>query len=145
MDNNELYKKSILLIGPSGAGKSTVSEELHRITQMPRICLDAIKKQDRDSGYTRKFKNSDEYNVYMIKKLLAKADGIPRVVDFGAGHSVYEDLQIFNELKLELKQFKNIILLLPSVNVEESLQILEHQSTGDYSENKNFITSECNR
>lgn len=38
--NKKLYNESIILIGPSGAGKSTVAEELHKITNMPRLCLD---------------------------------------------------------------------------------------------------------
>ncbi len=147
VNNNDLYKRSILLIGPSGAGKSTVAEELHKITKMSRLCLDVIANQDKQSGFMNNFKNADEYNAHMIKKVLekAEADGIPGVVDFGAGHSVYEDLQIFNEVKRELKKFANIILLLPSVNIEESLQIMEQRATGDYSTNKKFIMSQCNR
>ena len=39
---------------------------------------------------------------------------------------------------------ENIVLLLPSENLEESLQILSSRSTGDYSPNRRFITSPCN-
>lgn len=147
MDNNELYQKSILLIGPSGAGKTTVAEELRKITQMPRLCLDSIAKQDRSSGFRNNFKSADEYSANMIKRVLerAKIDGIPGIVDFGAGHSVYDDLQIFNEVKRELSRFVNIILLLPSANAEEALQIMKQRSTGDYSKNRKFLTSQCNR
>ncbi len=147
MNDTELYNKSILLIGPSGAGKSTVAEELRQITQMPRLCLDRIANQDRNTGFMKNFRNADEYNSYMIKSILsrAKAEGIPGIVDFGAGHSVYRNLEIFNEVKSELKPFKNIILLLPSVDINESLRIMAERSTGDYSTNKEFITSPCNR
>lgn len=114
---------------------------------MPRLCLDVIANQDKRSGFMNNFKNSDEYNAHMIKKVLekAKVDGIPGIVDFGAGHSVYEDLQTFNEVKRELKKFSNIILLLPSVNIEESLRIMAQRSTGNYSTNEKFIMSQCNR
>lgn len=147
MENNELYDKSIILIGPSGAGKSTVAEELRQITKMSRLCLDRVANQDRNSGFMSKFRNADEYNLNMIKRVLefAKRDGIPGIVDFGAGHSVYDNLQIFNEVKSGLRPFKNIVLLLPSVDINESLRIMAERSTGDYSPNRKFITSPCNR
>jgi len=147
MDNSELYEKSILLIGPSGAGKSTVAEELHKMTDLPRLCLDGIANRDRQTGFTRRFRNADEYHSYMIKTVLdiAEKHGKPGVVDFGAGHSVYDSIEIFNEVKNKLRNFKNIILLIPSVDIEKSLRIMEQRSTGYTGDNRKFITSSCNR
>lgn len=146
MDNEKLYNQSILLIGPSGAGKSTVADELCKITGMHRLCLDYIAHQDRKSGFIKQFKNSEEYNLYMLASQLKRAQelGIPGIVDFGAGHSVYDDKIIFEHVKSILSNFKNIVLLLPSEDLEESLQILSKRSTGDYSPNRKFITSTCN-
>lgn len=145
--NNRLYDESILLIGPSGTGKSTVAEELKRITGMPRLCLDRIANYNRRTGYTKEFRNNEEHNLHMIKTELEKAkkNGNPGIVDFGAGHSVYDDIDKFNELKNMLSNFKNIILLLPSKDIEESLRIMNERSTGDTRENCKFITSLCNR
>lgn len=147
MDNKELYEKSIILIGPSGAGKSTVAEELKKVTGMPRLCLDVIANKARQTGFMNNFRNADEFNSYMIKHVLedAEKNGIPGIVDFGAGHSVYKDLSTFNRVKSDLRKFKNIILLLPSVDINESLRIMAERSTGDYTTNKEFITSPCNR
>ena len=147
MEENKLYEESILLIGPSGAGKSTVAEELKKITGMPRLCLDRIANNDRKSGITRNFGSSDEYNFHMIKKvlMLAEQNGQPGVVDFGAGHSVYDNTAIFEEVKKILKKFKNIVLLIPSVDIEKSLEIMSKRSTGDFSTNRKFLTSLCNR
>ena len=114
---------------------------------MNRLCLDTIAKNGRESGLINNFKSVDEYNAFLIKNLLekAKSNELPRIVDFGAGQSVYDDLDVFNDIKKMLSNFKNIVLLLPSVNIEESLRILEKRSTGDYGFNKKAITSPCNR
>lgn len=146
-EKNKLFEESIILIGPSGAGKSEVAEILRKITGMPRICLDRIANDERKSGYIQKFDCVEEYNHDMLKRMLelAKKNGEPGIVDFGAGHSVYDDLIIFNDIKLMLKSFKNIVLLLPSVDIEKSLAIMSKRSTGDFSVNRKFLTSPCNR
>lgn len=147
MKEDRLYNESILLIGASGAGKSTVAEELHNITGMPRVSLDRVANQDRRSGFIRNFKNVENYNIYMIKAVIQKAkeQSMPEIVDFGAGHSVYDDQNVFSEVKRELHSFKNIVLLIPSVDIEESIRIMEDRSTGDTRDNRKFLTSQCNR
>ena len=147
MGIKRLYDESIILIGPSGAGKSTVAEELTKIIHLPRLCLDSISNNDRRSGFKRFFRNADEYNAFLIKTQIERAEkfGLPGVVDFGAGHSVYDDKEIFGDVKKRLSKFKNIVLLLPTEDLEKSLKILASRSTGDYSTNRKFITSSCNR
>ena len=77
--------------------------------------------------------------------MLAEQNGEPGIVDFGAGHSVYDNPLIFNEVKAMLKSFKNIVLLIPSVDIEKSLVIMSKRSNGDFSTNRKFLTSSCNR
>lgn len=147
MNKSKLYTESILLIGPSGAGKSTVAEELRKITYMPRLSLDRIANADRRNGIRRNYNSSDEYNLSLLQKVLDAAvkQGFPGIVDFGAGHSVFQSDEIFNEVKEILKPFDNIVLLLPSEDIEESIDIMAKRSTGDYSTNKEFIESPCNK
>lgn len=144
---NKLFEESIILIGPSGAGKSTIAEILKNITGMPRLCLDGVANRDRQSGFMNNFNSSDEYNFNMINRVLmfAEKNEKPGIVDFGAGHSVYDDTSIFNDVKAMLKRFKNIVLLIPSVDIEKSLAIMAKRSTGDVRENRKFLTSPCNR
>lgn len=146
-NNRKLYEESIILIGPSGAGKSTVAEELRKKTGMQRLCLDRIANRARDTGFMRKFKNADEFNSYMISETLerAKKDGSYGIVDFGAGHSVYDDREIFERVKSMLKPFKNIVLLLPDKDEEKSLDIMKSRATGDTRDNKKFFESPCNK
>lgn len=147
MEKSKLYTDSIILIGPSGAGKSTVAEELRKITYMPRLCLDRIANADRRNGVRKNFNSSDEYNLSLLQKVLdaAKKEDVPGIVDFGAGHSVYRSKEIFEKVKKLLIDFDNVILLLPSEDVEESIKIMAERSTGDYSTNKEFLLSPCNK
>lgn len=144
--DKRLYEESIILIGPSGAGKSKTAEELCKITNMKRLCLDTIANRARDTGFKKKFRNVDEFNYYMISEVLRKAkdENLYGIVDFGGGHSVYDDIEIFERVKQLLKPFKNIILLLPDEDSEKSLSIMERRSTGDTRENRKFIESSCN-
>ena len=145
--NKKLYNESIILIGPSGAGKSTVAEELHKITNMPRLCLDQIANKARNTGLKSKFKSVDEFNCYIISKVLKQAqeNNMYGIVDFGAGHSVYDDILIFEEVKSMLEPFKNIILLLPCEDEKRALDIMKNRSTGDTRDNKKFLESPCNK
>ena len=148
MDNQELYNNSILLIGPSGAGKTTVSKELEDITGIKRLSIDNEVAKDRKKCIIDRFDDDIEsYNLCKIKTLLEKARLIneARIVDFGGGHSVYRNLNIFIEIKKELSRFKNIVLLMPSIDIEKSIEILRKRSKGDYSQNREFIMSPCNR
>lgn len=146
-DVNSVYEKSIILIGPSGAGKSTIARELEKRTGMQKISLDGIANHARKIGLKKKFKSADEFNYYMIQELLGLTitNNQYGIVDFGAGHSVYDDKEIFAEVKSILKPFRNIVLLLPCNNEEESLKIMSKRSTGDTTENKKFLESPCNR
>ena len=147
LEKSKLYTDSIILIGPSGAGKSTVAEELRKITYLPRLSLDRIANADRRNGVMRNFNSPDEYNLSLIQKVLdvAVKEGAPGIVDFGAGHSVYRSKEIFEKVKKLLSNFDNVVLLLPSENIEESIDIMAKRSTGDYSTNREFILSPCNK
>ena len=147
MEKSKLYTDSIILIGPSGAGKSTVAEELRKITYLPRLSLDRIANADRRNGVMRNFNSPDEYNLSLLQKVLDAAvkEGVPGIVDFGAGHSVYKSKEIFEKVKKLLSNFDNVVLLLPSENIEESIDIMAKRSTGDYSTNREFILSPCNK
>ena len=114
---------------------------------MKRLCLDVIANRARDTGFMNNFKNADEFNSYMISKTLerVKKDGSYGIVDFGAGHSVYDDQEIFEKVKSMLKPFKNIVLLLPDKDEEKSLNIMKSRSTGDIRDNKKFFESPCNK
>jgi hypothetical protein len=49
------------------------------------------------------------------------------VIDFGAGHSVYEDAALFARVESALAPFPYVILLLPSPDLDESVAILNER------------------
>ena len=146
MENNDLYEKSILLIGPSGMGKTTIGRELSKKTGMGQLCLDRIANEDRRLGVRGRFPSSDDYKLYLFKKIIdnAKKDNSFGIVDFGAGHSVFESEEKFMEAQELLCNFQNIVLLKYSDDIEESLRVINSRSTGDTNDNFRFLTSECN-
>ena len=46
------------------------------------------------------------------------------VIDFGAGHSVYEDETLLARVQKALAPYPNVILLLPSPDLDESVAIV---------------------
>ena len=118
----------IILIGPINIGKSTISELLSIKLNKPHIMIDKIRfKYYEEIGYDHtiadKLQNEKgffdgiyrywkPFELYAIKKILNEYSDC--IFDFGAGHSVYEDDEMFNEAKELLDDFKNIILLLPT-------------------------------
>ena len=146
--NKKLYEDSIILIGPSGAGKSTVADDMEKRLKMPRFCLDRVASEARRNGHRAKFRTADEFNYDMIHTLITTAEKYEDaygVVDFGAGHSIYKDKKIFNKVKKDLKPFKNVVLLLPCRDEKRALEIMASRSTGDISDNEEFLKSSCNK
>lgn len=146
MDHSNLYEKSILLIGPSGIGKTAIGKELSKRTGLEQLSLDRVANEDRRNGIRGKFPNSDDYKLYLFNKVIenAKKNNSYGIVDFGAGHSVFESEEKFMQAKELLGDFQNIVLLQYSDDIDESLKVINARSTGDIKDNLHFITSECN-
>jgi hypothetical protein len=69
------------------------------------------------------------------------------VFDMGAGHTVYEDPALFERVRLALAPFRNVVLLLPSENVEQSLELMEGYDpvlARDRAINRHFIEHPSN-
>ena len=146
MDNSNLYEKSILLIGPSGIGKTTIAKELSKKTGLEQLSLDRVANEDRRNGISGKFPTRDDYKLYLFNKVIenAKRNKSYGIVDFGAGHSVFESEEKFMKAQELLSDFQNIVLLQYSDDIDESLKVINARSTGDIKDNFLFITSDCN-
>lgn len=70
------------------------------------------------------------------------------MIDFGARHSVYEDPALFKRVKQILDPYPYVILLLPSADLNESIQILnernEYISDGTLNINEHFVKHNSN-
>ncbi len=81
-----------------------------------------IREQERFAGY-RYWKR---FELYGIERLLSEHNNC--VIDFGAGHSVYEDDADFARARELLSPYENVVLLLPSPDLDESVEILKQRS-----------------
>ena len=146
----DVLDQSYLFIGPMGVGKSTIAQDIARENSLDLVSLDNREKlnylyKDRD-----KF-NFKDFEFYITATVLTSLDK-PSVVDFGAGHSIYENPVMFYEMSKLIKRFKNVIYLLPSMDKEESLAILEERLRNrnvkdigkTLNNNRHFIEMPCN-
>jgi shikimate kinase len=130
-------KSEIILIGPSGSGKSTIAKLIAMRTGLPRRSMDELRWKYYDEiGYDRDlarhhfnregcwgiYRYWKPFEAYAVKRLLADHDHC--VVDFGAGNTVYEDDRLFHEIHETLAPYPYVILLLPSPDPQDSIEIL---------------------
>lgn len=146
-------RDEIVLIGPMGVGKSHMANRLSKKLRKPHVKIDDIRfeyynqigfdeRTQRKIWKEKGFLNGvypywKPFEIYAVKKILK--DYSDCVFDFGAGHSVYEDDSMLNEAKEALAEFKNVILLLPSDDVQESLDFLIERNRARDSENVEMI------
>lgn len=137
-------KFEIVLIGPSGCGKSTIAALLAKRLGLPRRSIDEVRWKYYDEiGYdtdVARYKHSQEgfwglyrywkpFEAYAVKRLLQEFRDC--VFDLGGGNSVYEDDGLFEQVRELLAPYSHVILLLPSPDTNESLQILNARNTYD--------------
>jgi shikimate kinase len=129
---------SLILIGPMHAGKSTVARLLAERWGIRRICMDHVRwDYYREIGY-EETKQKEAYDrggfagmvaywkpfeAHAVERLLNDLKGERCVIDFGAGHSVYEDPALFERVRAAMEPYA-VVLLLPSSDAEESIAIL---------------------
>lgn len=146
---DEVKNNTIILIGPMGTGKSTIAKLLvEQIEGISRISLD--NKELLRGLYQRKSKFRDFKNFeFVLTGTVLSSLKSPNVIDFGAGHSIYENEELRERMKNMCSEFENIILLLPSKDKEESRRILLERrnialgSHGDQ-DNWHFLTAPNN-
>lgn len=154
-------KPEIILIGPIGSGKSTIAELISTKTGLPRRSMDELRWKYYDEiGYDRDLarqKRTEEgfwglyhywkpFEAYAVKRLLSSFRDC--IFDFGGGHSVYEDGRLFQQVRDLLAPFPHVVLLMPSPDKEESIDILHarnrYDSDGQREVNEHFVHHHSN-
>lgn len=134
-------KTTVLLIGPMCAGKSTLAALLSKRLDLPRIEMDDIRwdyyaEIGYDSQKAARLAQSDEgmmaliqywkpFEAHAVARALEEHQGC--VLDFGAGHSVFEDEALLEKVETALAPFKNVFLILPSPDPVESVEVLNRR------------------
>lgn len=130
---------NLILIGPQNVGKSTTAHWIARASLAPRLSLDdrvqawyrdkqaAFKEAatipPSDPNYHRLFKLAEAESA---RQCVGSTDRT--VIDFGAGHSVYDHSDHLEMVRTALAGH-HVVLLLPSINVEISRLTL-HERCG---------------
>jgi adenylate kinase family enzyme len=130
----------IILIGPPEAGKSTIGKLLAERLGIPQVSLDKLRwgyyqEVGYDETLARQIRERDgfpalvqywaQFNAHAVERILAEHQNC--VIDFGAGHSVYDDEADFKRAQRALAPYDHVLLLLPSPDLDESIQILSER------------------
>ena len=132
---------NIILIGPVGAGKSTQGKLVAEALNMQSISLDEIADKYyeeygfgmskfgevyKKSGFLEAYRQWWSALAFAAKRVTT--DYTNCVIDYGAGHSHYENTNLFESVSESLAHVSNVILLLPSSDLDKSISILRQRS-----------------
>jgi hypothetical protein len=151
----------IILIGPIRAGKSTLAKLLAERLGLPHYPMDAFRwKYYKEIGYDENLAKQicekdgflglywywKPFEAYAVERILCEYSNC--VIDFGAGHSVYEDDELFARVQQVLAPYDNIVLVLPSPDLDESVRILNERNGGfvrnGFDFNEHFVKHHSN-
>lgn len=152
----------ILLIGPIRSGKSTQGRLLASALGLPQASMDALRwgyyaevgydeaEQDRimaAEGWSGVLAYWKRFDAHAVERLLA--DHPHAVIDFGAGHSVYTDPAQFARVQAALAPYPNVVLLLFSPDLDESVRVSKerqgHQTWYENDFDELFVKHPSNR
>ncbi len=135
------YEQTIILIGPMGTGKSTIGTclaeklglEYHPLDELHWKYYEEIgfdndqAKQiiQSDKGFNGFLAYMKPFEAYAVERFMA--DYQTGILDFGAGHVVHRDEKLFERVENALAPHQNVILLLPSPDLDESVAILNER------------------
>lgn len=153
----------IILIGPMRTGKSTQGKLLAEKLGLPQCSMDGVRwGYYNEIGYSEEtsreifakegvdgiYRYWKPFEVHAVERLLAEHQNC--VIDFGAGHSVFEEDALFTRVQQALAPYKNVVLLLPSPDLEESIKLLRIRSGAPdpppdaFDLNTHFVTHHSN-
>ena len=151
----------VILIGPIGAGKTTLGRLIAAALSLPQVSMDDVrfdyyreigydesiaKQRYAAEGFWGLYRYWKPFEAYAVERVLT--DHANCVIDFGAGHSVYEDEALFTRVKCLLAAHPNVILVLPSADLATSLEVLRNRRPDlvdiEPDINEHFITHASN-
>ncbi|MBR1883806.1 MAG: hypothetical protein IJ809_02505 [Clostridia bacterium] len=146
--DKKVKEETIILIGPMGTGKSTIAKLIEKKYSIERLSLDNKGSLEEIYSNRSKYRNLKNFEFMLTGTVLSTLDK-PYVIDFGAGHSIYENPDLRKKMQEICKNFQNIILLLPTDDKEKNRNILNERrgfKKGSHKDKDNyhFIVSKDN-
>lgn len=132
-----LADTNIILIGPGGAGKSTIGKLLADKLGMTWLELDDVrwayydeigydkekaKQIRRDKGFVAVAAYWEQFTIHSLERVLQEYPA-GYVISTGAGNAVYDNPDFTARAKKALEAYPFVVLLLPAVDVEDSVRI----------------------
>ena len=158
---------NIIIIGPVTTGKSTQGQLIAKALNKRSVSLDSVANDYYEangfgpSQFQKAYKEKGFLEAYRLwwSSLAFAAQQVVKdytdcVIDFGAGHSHYEDEILFEGIKKSLAHYPNIFLLLPSIDLDKSVSILRQRSIDErkrdwihdgYDFIEHWVKDDCNR
>lgn len=143
-----MTKADIILIGPPNTGKSTIGKLLADALGVPQVSLDDLRwgyykeigydetlaqEIRQKSGFAAVVWYWKQFDVYAVERILADHQNC--VIDFGAGHSIYESAEQMARAQRALAPYPNVVLILPSPDIDESRELLHSRWPFHYDRN----------
>jgi len=131
----------MVLIGPTGAGKSTVAKLFAQHFQISRYSIDEMsgpyftelgltselyQQIEAEQGFFAVYRHWWSAYAYAVERLVT--DYPHGILDLGAAHTHYEDPSLFRRVQKALAPYEHVILLLPSPDVEYTINVLRERS-----------------
>jgi len=149
----------VVLIGPVGVGKSTIAGLLAARMGWPQVSMDAVcagyyaevsadqavaERPEQAAGVRAAYQAWKPLEAYAVERILA--DHQHAVIDLGGGHSVQEDPTLFARVQASLAPVRNLALLLPSPDPEESVRVLTERRAPPvgFDWHRHFVTHPSN-
>jgi shikimate kinase len=145
--------ESIILIGPMKAGKTTVGKQLAQMLSCSFVSLDRLERTyteacgfdaalaadlSQKSGAWAGYSYRRQFFAEAVARFLTEYTN--GVLELGGGHPIAPDAEQQSRIEEALQPHRNVVLLLPSRDKEESLATLrsrqkpEHLGEGDWNE-----------
>ena len=137
MNDEPIVRSVVILIGPMSAGKSTIAPLLAEALDLECVGMDTLRwayydeigydravesRIAQEQGWSGLFRYWKPFEAHAVERAVAEHRNC--VLDFGAGHSVYEDAELFRRVRHALASFPYVVLLLPSPDLDLSVQIV---------------------
>ncbi|KAM0259139.1 hypothetical protein ACHAQJ_003511 [Trichoderma viride] len=160
-----MYLESVILIGPEGSGKSTIGKiiaqnlakglyslDRHRDELYAPYGYDKVfaEKIYEEKGLWAFYQHWKAFEYQAVSHILQNAgkegdEFYGKILDFGAGHSVFENPEELAKIEALMEPYRNVILVMPCEDVEEAVKITETRRGHELGLNKHFMAHPSNK